>query len=111
MKITAGPVDGVPQGVGDELVVCFLCDKKRLDAYKMIFVDQNYFGKGGALQRVFLVAFFLGLYLFGHLAFTVAMQLRPGFVHTVPFISLLVGEVAQYNDPLAHGLDQEGCDQ
>jgi hypothetical protein len=77
----------------------------------MILVDEHYLGEGRAFKRVFLIPFFFGFDLFGYLAFTVAMQLGPGFIDTISFVSLFISEIAQDNDAFAHGLNKERCDQ
>lgn len=74
----------------------------------MIFIDQGYFGGKGVLQGIFLIPFFFGFDLFGHLAFTITMKLRPGFIDAIPFVSLFVGKITQQDDPLTHGLCKDG---
>ncbi len=111
MEITAGPVEDMPYGIREKVDFDNRGNKQGLDAYKMILVDHHYFGKGAAFKRIFLVTLFFGFYLFGHLAFTIAMKLWPGLVDTIPFVSLLVGKIAQYNNPLTHGLGKQCCNQ
>ncbi len=60
------------------------------------------------MLSLFLCLFFFGGKLFHHLAFTITMQLGPGFVDTVFNIGCGIGIIIGNNKAFAEGLCQEG---